>query len=169
MLRKALATLLSLAVLIFFLEESSAQQAPTVIARSAVAPHDVDQTFKLLEDFFNQPANHAFHIEHSDAATHTIVAKRSGIDSVTWSRWAYCKVSTVHLLDTLQDGAVTVTAKASPGGNNTSLATVSADFVATYGLGNATNTVNCSSDGVLERQILEATGAQPPPIPSPAL
>jgi hypothetical protein len=90
-----------------------------------------------------------------------MVAKRSGIDTQNWSEWAYCKLAPQQMLDTLEDGTVTLTVKIGTGGGNFSNVNVTADFKGTYGLAGSETTAQCVSKGVLENRILEAVGAKP--------
>lgn len=136
---------------------------PRIIPRMARVPHDAQQTFRILKEYFSNPALGGLQLISADPATGTLVAKRDNIDSGRWREWAYCSLGPEHLLDTLSDGAVTVNVKIEPSGNNASYVTVTADFEGTYSLGSSSTTSTCISRGVLETHILEAAGAQPPP------
>jgi hypothetical protein len=65
------------------------------------------------------------------------------------------------MLDTLQDGAVTMTVHVTPRSAHSSEVTVAADFKGTYRLGSSETTAQCVSTGQLENRVLEAAGAAP--------
>ena len=148
-----------LALDLLLLSFSRAWAQPAAVPRMAQVPRDSAQTFAALKQYFSSPASNLFHLVSADPGTGTIVAKRDNIDSQTWGEWAYCKLSPMHLLDTLQDGAATVNVKVEPSGNS-SFVTVNADFEGTYGLADSSDTTQCISNGVLEKDILAAVGAQ---------
>ena len=100
-------------------------------------------------------------IVSEDPGAHKLVATRQDIDTQTWGEWAYCKLGPSHLLDTLENGAVTVTVDIEPAANNTSFVKVTADFRGTYTLGSSETATTCVSNGVLEDDILRAAGASP--------
>jgi hypothetical protein len=136
---------------------------PTVIPRIGQAPQSADQTFHKLKGYFSDAAASQFHLVSADARTGTIVAKRSGIDTKTWSEWAYCKMSPAHLLDSLDDGTVTLKIKVEGTGRHSSYVHVDADFEGTYGgLGPNHTTQQCVSQGVLEQNVLATAGASQP-------
>jgi hypothetical protein len=141
------------------LSAASAAAQPAIIPRMANAPHDTSRTYDLVRRYLSNPQGGNMKIMSENKATHTIVAKRGGIDTQTWGEWAYCKVSTAHLLDTLKDGSATVTVKIEPVAKDSSLVKVSADFQGTYQLGSSESTTGCISNGILENDILQAVGA----------
>ena len=132
---------------------------PAIIPRMAHSPDAPTQTFEKLRAHLADNAESSFKLVSADPATHTIVAKRSGIDTQTWNEWAYCKVGPEHLLDTLQDDSVTVTVKVQPSARKTSFVSVSADFEATYALGSSESTTQCISNGIVENDLLKLAGA----------
>lgn len=137
-----------------------AQSAPPAsIPRVGTAPHSADQTFKILKDYFSNSANF-YEITNADARAHTIVAHRSGIDSVSWGNWAYCSLGPSHMFDTLRDSSVTLNVKIEPSGSS-SFVTVTADFEGTYGIMSSQSTMQCTSKGVLEGNVLSIVGASP--------
>ncbi len=137
-----------------------AQSAPPAsIPRVGTAPHSADQTFKILKDYFSNSANF-YEITNADARTHTIAAHRSGIDSVSWGNWAYCSLGPSHMFDTLRDSSVTLNVKIEPSGSS-SFVTVTADFEGTYGIMSSQSTMQCTSKGVLEGNVLSIVGASP--------
>ncbi|HKV56242.1 MAG TPA: hypothetical protein VJN94_16535 [Candidatus Binataceae bacterium] len=152
-IRKSIATLSMIALA--WCATAAAQSA--VIPRISRAPRDAQRTFEILKNYFS--SNGAYKILRADPAEHTLVAKRNGIDTESWSDWAYCEMGPEHLLDTLDDGAVTLTVKIKPISKDSSEVSVTADFEATYGLGDAETTTQCVSHGVLENQVLQLAGA----------
>lgn len=71
-------------------------------------------------------------------------------------------MSPTHLLDSLDNGGVTVKIKVEGVGRHTSYVHVDADFEGTYKSLGATQTAQqCVSKGVLEQNILAAAGASP--------
>lgn len=136
---------------------------PATIARIGQAPRSSRETFGKLKGYFSDTAASQFHLISADTRAGTIVAKRSGIDQRSWSEWAYCKMSPSHLLDSLDDGAVTVTVKVESDGRRSSYVHVDADFEGTYsGVGSGQTTQQCVSQGVLEQDILAVAGATQP-------
>lgn len=135
-----------------------AQSAPPAsIPRIGTAPHSADQTFKMLKDYFTNPANF-LQLTNADERTHTIVAHRGGIDSASWGNWAYCSLGPSHMFDTLRDSSVTLNVKIEPSGSS-SFVTVTADFEGTFGFMSSQSTTQCTSRGVLEGNILSVVGA----------
>lgn len=148
-------------VVTLLLWSAVASAQPAVIPRMAQTPHDAGQTFATLKRYFSDPSMGLFTLQSADERTHTLVAKRSGIDLQTWGQWAYCKLGPEHLLDSLRDGSVTVNVKVEGSGKSASYVTVATDFEGTYGIGSSESTTQCVSNGVLEQNILAAAGAAP--------
>jgi len=137
-----------------------AQSAPpSSIPRIGTAPHSANQTFKMLKGYFSNPVNF-YQIASADERTHTIVARRSGIDSASWGQWAYCSLGPSHMFDTLRDSSVTLNIKIESSGS-ASVVTVTADFEGTYGIMSSQSTMQCTSKGVLEGNVLSIAGASP--------
>src|SRR5260370_7903767 len=90
-----------LAVLVLCSSRAWAQ--PAAVTRMAQVPRDSRQTFATLKQYFSNPTSSMFRLVSADPRMGTIVARRDNIDSGTWTEWAYCKLSPMHLLDTLQD------------------------------------------------------------------
>ena len=105
---------------------STAAAQPSLIPHLGTAPQDPARTYAIAKDYLSDPLK-PFTIVQADSARH-VVAKRSGIDTQSWSEWAYCKLGPQQMLDTLEDGTVTLTVKISPGGGNFSNVNVTADF-----------------------------------------
>jgi hypothetical protein len=136
---------------------------PAAIPRIGQASRSANETFNKLRGYFSDEAANQFKLVKADPRSRTIVATRNRIDTGTWSQWAYCKMSPTHLLDSLDDGAVTVKIKVESGGRHSSYVNVDADFEGTYkGLGSAQTAQQCVSKGVLEQNILAAGGASQP-------
>jgi hypothetical protein len=147
-----------LGVLILWSACAAAQ--PASIPQIGQAPHDAAETFRRVRHYFSEPSlSGLFKLVSADEASHTIVAKRGGIDTQTWSEWAYCKLGPEHLLDTLQESSATVKVKVEPSDRQSSYVTVRGYFEATYGLGASSSTTQCVSKGVLEKNVLSAAGA----------
>lgn len=135
-----------------------AQSAPPAsIPRIGTAPHSADQTFTMLKGYLANPVNF-YQITSADERAHIIVARRGGIDTASWGQWAYCALGPSHMLDSLRDSAVTLNIKIEPSGT-TSYVTVTADFEGTYGIMSSQSTIQCTSKGVLEGNILSIVGA----------
>jgi hypothetical protein len=143
---------------------AAALAQPAVIPRIGQAPHSASQTFHKLKSYFSDEAASQFQLVRADARSRTIIAKRGGIDTRTWTEWAYCKVSPSHLLDSLDDGTVTLKIKVDSSGRHSSYVHVDADFQGIYSrLGSKqTTTQQCVSQGVLEQNILATAGASQP-------
>ena len=158
---KASRIALALGALLFWSGLAVAQ--PASIPHSGQAPGTTSETYRRLKRYFADAATSQFQLVSASEKTRTLVVKRDGIDTENWNAWAYCKLGPEHLLDTLQDGAVTVKIKIEPSPRHASFVTVVADFEGTYGLGNSQSNLQCISKGVLENNILAAAGAQPQP------
>jgi hypothetical protein len=153
-------TLVGILLSVAILWSAPASAQPTSIPQVGQAPRDATETFRRVRHYFSDPSlNGLFKLASADDAAHTIVAKRSGIDTQTWSEWAYCKLGPEHMLDTLQDSSATVKVKVEPSDRQSSYVTVRGYFEATYGLGASSSTTQCVSKGVLEKNVLLAAGA----------
>jgi hypothetical protein len=141
-------------------------EAPRNVARSAYANRPYHEVFGTLKHYF--AALNSMTLVSSDVKTGTIVARRNGVETATWNRWAYCKVGAMGLLDTLQSSSAEVTIKLTQAGTGSTLVTVTANYHAIYSFASQTDNVECTSTGVLEREILTVAGAQLPPTPTPA-
>lgn len=154
MMRPATALVLGLLLLC----PALANAQPAIIPRMAQAPQDPNRSYEVLRNYLADSPRSSFKLVSTDPSTRTIVAKRSGIDTQTWNELAYCKVGPEHLLDTLQDNAVTVTVKVEPSPRRASFISVSADFEATYALGSSETTTQCISNGIVENDLLKIVG-----------
>ena len=133
---------------------------PAVIPRIGQVPRSASETYRKLLAYFSNEGASQFRLVKADSKARTIIARRDGIDTGTWSEWAYCKMSPTHLLDSLADGAVTVKVKVEGVGRHTSYVHVDADFEGTYKSLTATQSAQrCVSKGALEQNILATAGA----------
>ena len=153
--------LLVFAAALFWPIAAAAQ--PVMIPRIGRAPHPASETYIILKNYFSDTAVSGFTLISADSKTRTIVAKRTGIDSATWSEWAYCKMGAGSLISSMTQASVTVNAKVEPSGYSNSYVTVNADFEGAYSsLGANATTQQCISMGVLENNILAAAGVKQP-------
>ncbi len=124
----------------------------------------LEQLFQRLQTQFSGGRFGPYRVINGEPNTHTLVVARDQIDNESWSKWATCHVDNVDMLDSLQDGAVTVTIALTPLQKVTT-ASVSADFKGVYGLtlASPTITVSCASTSLLEQELLSqiAGTAQP--------
>jgi len=105
---------------------STAAAQPSLIPHLGTAPQDPARTYAIVKDYLSDPLKGLFTIVQADSARHLMVAKGSGIDMQNWSEWDYCKLAPQQMLDTLEDGTVTLTVKIGPGGGNFSNVNVTA-------------------------------------------
>jgi hypothetical protein len=148
-------------LLVFFFTPAFAIETPRIVPRMRQIEKPADEVFATLKKFFTDSSLSNFTLVSADKRTLTLVAKQSGVDDGTWTRWAYCQTGPVQMIYKLEDGTVTVTVKLDKSPNHSTFANVSADFQGTYGLGSNENKVDCRSNFVLEDDILAAAGAAP--------
>ena len=147
-------------LLLFSLASAYAIETPRIVPRVQEIPKPVGEVFVTLKKYFNDASSH-FELVRADERSHTIVAKQTATDDLTWRHWAFCETGPVQMIYKLQDGTVTVTVKLEKSTRHSTLATVSADFQGRYALGGNQSTVACTSKFVLEDSILAAAGAPP--------
>jgi len=147
-------------LLLFSLASAYAIETPRIVPRIQEIPKPVGEVFVTLKKYFNDASSH-FELVRADERTHTLVAKQTATDDMTWRHWAFCETGPVEMIYKLQDGTVTVTVKLEKSTRHSTLATVSADFQGRYALGGNQSTVACTSKFVLEDSILAAAGAPP--------
>jgi hypothetical protein len=160
--------LVAVAALLMFLLMSLGMSSPSwakdlkPFPQTAEVNKPMEKVFASLRDYFSGGASNSdFQLVKADEKTGILVAKRSGIDQRSWGAWAYCKVSTMNLLDTLEDGAVTVKVKLESDGMKKTHVSVISDFEGAYTpvAGGEPIKVKCQSQGILEKEILAAAGA----------
>jgi hypothetical protein len=144
---------------------ASAQTAsapPLTIAHRGPITGKPDALFNQTKTSFSEGRFGLCTIVGAYPASHTLVVKRSNIDSANWARWAYCKMGPLELLDTLRDGSVTMTIQFQPTTRWITWVLVKAEFTGTYALGSTVKQTECISTGVLEEDILHRLGASTP-------
>ena len=158
---KLLGTSIITPLLVFMLTPAFAIEAPRIVPRMQEVQKPADEVFETVRKYFTDSRLSRFQLVSEDKRKRTLIAKQSGIDGESWSKWAYCQTGPVQMLYKLEDGTVTVTVKLDKSSRHSTFATVSADFQGTYGLGANQNKVACTSKFVLEDGILAVAGAAP--------
>ena len=147
--------------LLFIFTPAFAIESPRIVPRIQEIKKPVGEVFVTLKRYFSDPLASHFQLVSADARTHTLVARQTATDDLTWRHWAFCETGPVQMIYKLQDGTVTVTVKLEKSTPHSTLVSVSADFQGRYALGGNQNTVACKSKFALEDQILAAAGAAP--------
>ena len=131
------------------------------LSRSMEIHRPLDQVYAAMANYFSPDSMHDFQlVSHSRTKSKAeFVAKRTMQDKIKWSEWAYCTVPAMQLLDTLQQGNITVTVKLERESADRTFVTVTPDFEGVYELAGNSHNQQCASNGVLERDILRAAGA----------
>jgi hypothetical protein len=140
----------------------TASAAPPAIAHRGPITGKPDALFNQIETGFSNRRFGPYTVASSDAASRTLVIRRSNIDSANWARWAYCRMGPLDLLDILRDGSVTMNIHLEPTTRWITWAVVRAEFTGTYELGSMVKETQCISTGVLEEDILHRIGASGP-------
>ena len=148
-------------LLFFILAPAFAIETPRIVPQMQEIKKPVDEVFETFKKYFTDSSLSTFRLVSADKATHTLVARQSGIGEESWRKWAYCETGPVQMIYQFEDGAVTVTIKLDKSIRHSTFATVSADFQGTYGLGDNQNKVACTSKFVLEDDLLAVAGAAP--------
>jgi hypothetical protein len=148
-------------LLLFILAPAFAIETPRIVPRIQEIPKPEREVFAAVRKYFTDASLSHFQLVSADEHTHTIVAKQTALDDLTWRNWAFCETGPVQMIYKLQDGTAIVTVKLDKATPHSTLASVSADFQGRYALGGNQNTVACKSKFVLEDQILAAAGAAP--------
>ncbi len=148
-------------LLLFTLAPAFAIDTPRIVPRVQEIQRPIGEVFHTVKKYFTDASMSHFTLVSADERDHTLVAKQTALDDLTWRNWAFCETGPVQMIYKLQDGTVTVTVKLSKTTPHSTLATVSADFEGRYALGGNQNTVACKSKFALEDQILAAAGANP--------
>ena len=150
-----------ISLLLFTLAPAFAIDTPRIVPRIQEIQRPVGEVFHTLKKYFTDASLSHFQLVSADERTHTLVARQTALDDLTWRNWAFCETGPVEMIYKLQDGTVTVTVKLSKTTPHSTLADVSADFQGRYALAGNQNTVACKSKFALEDQILAAAGATP--------
>jgi hypothetical protein len=141
-------------------------QMPAIIEHYGQSKVPARSLFRTLQSQFAGGWLGPYQVVSSDRKSQTLVIRRNAIDADNWSKWAYCKVGPLDMLDSLRDGAATVTIKLTPA-RKVTFTSAAADFEGTYGLTSASKNVTCMSRGVLEDNLLAAIAEQTPPPTRP--
>jgi hypothetical protein len=158
---KLRAVSIAIPLLLFTLAPAFAIETPRIVPRVQEIQRPIGEVFHTVKRYITDASMSHFTLVSADERDHTLVAKQTALDDMTWRNWAFCETGPVEMIYKLQDGTVTVTVKLSKTTSHSTLATVSADFQGRYALGGNQNTVACKSKFVLEDQILAAAGANP--------
>ena len=145
--------------LLFISTAAFAIETPRIVPRVQEIKKPVGEVFVTLKRYFSDPLASHFQLVSADERTHTLVARQTATDDLTWRHWAFCETGPVQMIYKLQDGTVTVTVKLDKSTPHSTLASVSADFEGRYALGGNQSTVACTSKFALEDSILAAAGA----------
>ena len=148
-------------LLLFMLATAFAIETPRIVPRVQEIPKPEREVFASIKRYFTNSALSHFQLVSADERTHTLVAKQTALDDLTWRTWAFCETGPVEMIYKLQDGTAIVTVKLEKATPHSTLASVSADFQGRYALGSSQNTVACKSKFALEDNILAAAGAAP--------
>jgi hypothetical protein len=158
--RSRLSFALSALVVTICCAGAAAFVTPRIIPHSAPVNKPVSDVFHLLKTYFTDRLQSKFQTVNANAETATIIAKQTGIDNVRWREWAVCQTDPMHILYQLNDAIVTLTVKLEQAPHDTTFMTVTADFRGIYGLAQDQTTIECTSTGALENNILALAGAQ---------
>jgi hypothetical protein len=148
-------------LLFFTLVPAFAIDTPRIVPRIQEVQRPVGEVFHTIKKYFTDASLSHFELVSADERHHTLVAKQTALDDLTWRTWAFCETGPVQMIYKLEDGTVTVTVKLSKTTPHSTLADVSADFQGRYALAGNQSTVDCKSKFALEDQILAAAGATP--------
>ena len=154
---------LAATAILLFAARASALEPPRVIPHSGHVAKPMSEVFGTLKNYFSDSGLSKFTLVSADEKTGVIVAKQNGIDSARWTDWAACSTDPMHMIYQLNDAAVTVTVKLQRDAQDTTFATVNADFKGTYGLASDQTTIDCRSTGTLEDSILTVAGVKESP------
>jgi hypothetical protein len=136
-------------------------ESPRIVPRMNEVHKPVGEVFATLKKYFTDSSLSTFQLVSTDERTHTLVARQTITDDLTWRNWAFCEAGPVQMIYKLQDGTAVVTVKLDKATPHSTLASVSADFEGRYALGGNQSKVDCTSKFVLEDRILAAAGAAP--------
>jgi len=130
-------------------------------SRSANIHRPFAQVYASMSNYFSPNSLRDFQIVsmNKNRSKAELVAKRTVQDQLKWTNWAYCKVPTLRLFDSLQQGDITVRMKLDREGADRTFVTVRAEFQGIYQFAGNSRVQQCSSNGALEKDILRAAGA----------
>jgi len=131
------------------------------LSRSVDIHRPFDRVYSAVSEYFSPDSMHDFQIvsQNRSRSKAEFIAKRTVQDKMKWSDWAYCKVPAMQLLDTLQQGNITVTVKLERESASHTYVTVTPDFEGVYQFAGNSRSQQCASKGVLENDILRGAGA----------
>src|SRR5260370_4262807 len=133
-------------------------ETPRIVPRMDEIHKPVNEVFASLKKYFTDSSLSTFQLVSADERTHTLVARQTVTDDLTWRNWAFCEAGPVQMIYKLQDGTAMVTVKLEKTDKRSTLASVSADFQGRYALGGNQSKPDCTSKFVLEDRILAAAG-----------
>jgi hypothetical protein len=148
-------------LLLFAVAPAFAIESPRIVPRMNEVQKPEAEVFATLKKYFTDSSLSNFQLVSADDRTHTLVAKQTLTNDLSWRNWAFCETGPVQMVYKFEDGTVTVTVKLEKTTRHSTLASVSADFQGRYGLGGNQNQVACTSKFVLEDSILAVAGAAP--------
>jgi hypothetical protein len=155
-------SVLKIAVLLLAMTAPAfAVEMARIVPRSQQIARPADQVYASLKKYFTDSSLSNFKLLSEDPKTRTLTAELSGIDSATWTRWAFCKTGPVEMIYKYDDGSAKVTVHVERTDKKTSFVTVTADFQGKYSLGDSHKDIACSSKGGLEETILSVAGSAP--------
>ncbi len=134
-------------------------QEPLSIARTAVVQRAESQVFETLKSDLSTGRAGLLELKSANQASGTLAAARDHVDSITWRKWAYCKLGPLDMFDSLQDGRVSLRVNLAAQGKTSTRVRAGADFTGVYRGFSAAKTVRCVSLGVLEQEVLRLAGA----------
>ena len=149
-------------LLLLILAPAYAIETPRIVPRIQEIQKPVGEVFATLKKYFTDASLSHFELVSADERTHTLVAKQTATDDLTWRTLGILRDRSGS--DDLQvagrhcDGDRQ--ARKSP--PHSTLATVSADFQGRYALGGNQNTVACKSKFVLEDRYWPPPARLPP-------
>ena len=131
------------------------------LSRTVEIHHPLGDVYAALSNYFSPDSMHDFQVvsHRRTKSKAEFVAKRTVQDQMKWSEWAYCKLPSLQMLATLQQGNITVTVELERESADRTYATVTPAFEGVYALADNTTTRQCTSKGILEKDILRAAGA----------
>jgi len=131
------------------------------LSRTVEIHRPLGDVYAALSNYFSPDSMHDFQVvSHKQTKSKAeFVAKRTVQDQMKWSEWTYCKLPTLQMLDTLQQGNIKVTVELERESPNRTYVTVTPTFEGVYALADNSTSRKCTSKGILEKDILRAAGA----------